>query len=81
MYSSLVVILANVVAIIALFSQPVVYQTVQLLTITFINPREIIHVSYNLTLTQWNNREIFIESIYSVQVFMEHKSGLEMFLP
>lgn len=69
------------VAIIAIFSQPVVYQTVQLFTITFINHREIIDVSYNLTLTQWNYRQIFIESIYSVQVLMEHKSGLEMFLP
>lgn len=63
MYSSLAVILANVVAIIAIFSQPVVHQTIQLFTITFINPREIIDVSQNLTLTQWNNRQIFTESI------------------
>lgn len=63
MYSSLVVILANVVVIIAMFSQSAVHQTIQLFTITFISPREIIDVSQNLTLTQWNNRQIFIESI------------------
>ena len=63
MYSSLAVILANVVVIIAIFSQPVVHQTIQLFIITFINPREIIDVSQNLTLTQWKNRQIFIESI------------------
>lgn len=55
MYSSLAVILANVVAIIAIFSQSVVQQTIQLFTITFINPREIIDVSQNQTWTQWNN--------------------------
>lgn len=63
MYSSLAVILANVVAIITIFSQPVVHRTVQLLKITFINPREIIDVSQNLAPTQWNNRQIFIKSI------------------
>lgn len=63
MYSSLAVILVNMVAIIAIFSQPVVHQTIQLFKITFINPGEIIDVSQNVTLTQRNNRQIFIESI------------------
>lgn len=63
MYSSLAVILANVVAIIVIFGQAVVHQTIQLFRITFINPGEIIDVSQNLTLTQRNNRQIFIESI------------------
>lgn len=78
MFSSLAVILANLVAIIAIFSQPVVHQTVQLFTITLINPRETIDLSQNLTLTQWNSRQLL--KPYSMQIIMGFQAELEMFL-